>query len=60
MTYQQLRKPDDARREFDKVEKWFALPPAERRNDANEPLTWTERLELDVLHAEARRTLAAK
>jgi WD40 repeat protein/tetratricopeptide (TPR) repeat protein len=53
MTYQQVKKPEDARREFAKVEKWFAQPPTE-------PLAWTDRLELDLLRAEACRVLSIK
>lgn len=60
MAFQQLKDTGAARREYGKVEKWFAQPAGELRNDCNEPLTWNDRVELDALHGEARRILSVK
>jgi WD40 repeat protein/tRNA A-37 threonylcarbamoyl transferase component Bud32 len=52
-----LNKADEADKWYGKVQEWFAKPAAQRQNYQGKALTWTDRVELEVLHDEVRRLL---
>jgi tetratricopeptide (TPR) repeat protein len=47
-----------ARKWWEQAQTWFARPEAERRDPAGRPLSWSSRLELEVLRREAQAALA--
>jgi tetratricopeptide (TPR) repeat protein len=57
MAYHRMNKPDEAEKWYAKAQEWFARPAAQRRNHQGRQLSWTDRVELEVLHEEVRKLL---